>query len=59
MRYQVMRVGWGRPSPVGTPFLSKEEAEQERLAWEEQTSKDFREGRIMYDVPTFTVESVE
>lgn len=52
--FQVVRNSWGNARVVGT-FPTKEEAEADRRDWERQTLKDFKEGRIMYDVPEFEV----
>ncbi len=52
--WQVVRQSWGQERVVGT-FSTKAEAEAERQAWEAQTLKDFKEGRIMYDVPDFVL----
>ena len=53
--FNVVRKGWGAPRVVGT-FSSRAEAERERDALQAQADKDFKEGRIMYDVPEFYVE---
>lgn len=52
--FQVIRKGWDKPTVVGT-FSTRKEAETDRRNWEQQTTKDFKEGRIMYDVPDFEV----
>jgi hypothetical protein len=54
MTYTVIRKGWGPARVVGS-FPTRAQAEAERRAWQRQTRKDFKEGRIMYDVPSFSV----
>jgi hypothetical protein len=53
-QFQVIRKGWGKPRVIGE-FTTRAEAEAEAQARDERAMKDFREGRIMYDVPEFEV----
>ncbi len=56
-RFNVVRVSWGERRHVSGPHVWP-------VAWRKadklnvQAREDFREGRVMYDVPEYVVEKV-
>lgn len=54
MRFSVVRKGWGEDRVVEV-LPTREEADKACQQWNDNAARDFREGRIMYDVPEYHV----